>query len=134
MSDKLICLGCFDDLAEPGTNPAYCIMCGMKHGDAVAASSRSHSVRSGRVGWDGMTERDLDASEDSEIYFDGWHDDRGRTNSRGQSLHEDGLLTRDPWHGGVWRGCHSCGELFEETDWPSSPRCDVCESGETVEV
>lgn len=128
MSEKLICLGCFDDLAEPGTNPAYCLTCGMKHEDAIRASSRSHGVRAGRVGWDGMTERDVD-TDDVEIYIDGFHDSQGNTNSRGQSLHEDGLITRDAWRGGVWRGCHSCGELFEETVWPSSPRCDVCELG-----
>jgi hypothetical protein len=69
MSDEpLLCLGCFDDLAEPGTYPAYCLACGMKHEDAIAASSRSHGARSGRVGWDGLTRDQVDP-EDLEFGF-----------------------------------------------------------------
>lgn len=63
MSETLLCIGCFDDLAEPGTNPAYCLTCGMKHEDAVAASSKSYGARSGRVGWDGLTDRDVDPED-----------------------------------------------------------------------
>ncbi len=63
MSEHLLCLGCFDDLAEPGTYPAYCLACGMKHEDAIRASSRSYGAGSGRVGWDGLTINDINPED-----------------------------------------------------------------------
>ena len=64
MSEELLCLGCFDDLAEPGTYPAYCLACGMKHEDAIRASSKSYGASSGRVGWDGLILSDINPEED----------------------------------------------------------------------
>jgi len=131
MSEKLLCLGCFDDLAEPGTYPAYCLTCGMKHEDAVWASSRSHGARSGRIGWDGMTGWDIDP-EDIQYGFHEVTFSSAKADST--SWANDGTVF-DQWKGGVWRGCHSCGQLFEEKEWPSSPRCDACEFGlQSVEV
>ena len=63
MSEELLCLGCFDDLAEPGTNPAYCLACGMKHGDAIRASSKSYGARSGRKGFDGPLESEVNPED-----------------------------------------------------------------------
>ena len=68
MSEELLCLGCFDDLAEPGTNPAYCLACGMKHGDAIRASSKSYGAEAGWRGWAGMIESEVDP-EDLEFGF-----------------------------------------------------------------
>ena len=68
MSEELLCLGCFDDLAEPGTSPAYCLACGMKHEDAVRASSKSYGAEAGWRGWAGITVDQIDP-EDIEFGF-----------------------------------------------------------------
>lgn len=75
MSEELLCLGCFDDLAVPGTYPAYCLTCGMKHEDAIRVSSRSYGAGNGWRGWAGLTIDDIDPSDLDE----GFHVDGGLT-------------------------------------------------------
>ena len=69
MSEELLCLGCFDDIAEPNTAPAYCLACGMKHEDAIRASSKSYAAKTGRIGWDGLTRDYVDPDDLDFGYF-----------------------------------------------------------------
>ncbi len=123
------CVGCLEDYAENDSEIGYCLACKLEHQRAVDLGRiRFKKGNNTPTDW-GIWPTLSDLIDSDKLYDDGFHNFRGDLNARGQSLREDGLLTRDPWRGGVWRGCHSCGDLFQETEWPASPRCRSCEDG-----
>lgn len=124
------CLSCFEDFAEDISEAGLCMACDYEHDRAVALGRLPFGVRNHTVTrWWGPTLYDIVSTDDSGD-ADGWHAPKGNLNARGTALMESGLRTDDPYQS-AWRACHSCGELFQETEWPSVPRCDVCESGLT---
>lgn len=128
METRRWCLSCFEDFAEDISEAGLCMACDYEHDRAVALGRLPFGVRNDApTRWWGPNIYDLDITTD-DILNDGFHDRRGRLTHRGEgeSWGSDGAV-RDAWIGGAWRGCHACGELFQEIEWPGSPRCEACE-------